>query len=63
MDNRKRFNELLNRCAKPTAVYNALTALAEPSVQQADDVRQKRQVIVGEVLAFLDKSECVQQTI
>ena len=31
--------------------------LAEPSFQQPDDMGQKRQIIVGQILPLLDKSQ------
>ncbi len=61
--NRKRFNELLNTRRHPRAVYHALLALTEPSVQQADDVFKERQVSVRKVLPLAGEAEGVQQAI
>lgn len=58
--NRTRFNELLNTCEHPRALYNALLALAEPGVQQADDVLKKRQVIIGKVLSLAGEAKGIQ---
>lgn len=62
-DNNVRFNELLNACQNPRAVYNALlaVALAKPHIKQADDVSQKCQIIVGEALALLNEPQSNQQ--
>lgn len=58
--NNARFNKILNSCVRPRDIYGALLALAKPSVQQADDVGQKRQIIIGEILAFLDETQVDQ---
>ncbi len=63
MTNRERFNLILNSCACREQIYSALSALAKPSVQQADDMGQKRQIIVGVVLAFLDQPQSLQQSV
>lgn len=62
-DNNVRFNELLNACQNPRAVYNALlaVALAKPHIKQTDDVSQKRKIIVGETLALFDEPQRNQQ--
>ncbi len=58
-DNNVRFNELLNACESPRTVYNALlaVALSKPRLKQGNNVSEKRQIIVGEALALLDKPE------
>lgn len=61
--NRKRFNELLNARRHPKAVYDALLALVEPSVQQADDVLKECQVIVGKVLPLAGEAKSIQEAI
>lgn len=64
MTNNERFNLLLNQCAQPRNVYHALLALAaKPSVQQAHDVREKGQVLVGEVVSLLDISQRNQKPV
>lgn len=64
LTNNERFNKLLNQCSDPRQVYHALLALAlKPSVQQADDMRKKREVIVGEVFSLLDKPQGNQELI
>ena len=58
MDNNGKFNALLNSCAHTRKVYNALLAFAKPSIQQSDDVREKRQILIRELLSLFDKTEC-----
>lgn len=64
-DNNVRFNELLNACQNPRAVYNALLtiALSKPHIKQTDDVPQERKVIVGEILALLNEAKSDQQLV
>lgn len=62
-ENNRKFNEALNKCRHSRAVYAALGAFIKPRIQQADDVLEKRQIIVGEVLPFLDESKGNQQAI
>lgn len=62
-ENNKKFNEALNKCRHSRAVYAALGAFIKPRIQQANDVLEKRQIIVGEVLSFLDEPERNQQAI
>ena len=57
MTNNEKFNQLINSCGNPRLVYNALLALSEPCVQQTDDMTNKREVIVGKLLALLDQPE------
>lgn len=38
-------------------IDSALSTPAEPSFQQPDDLGQKRQIIVGQILPLLDKSQ------
>lgn len=61
--NSRRFNEILNKSGHPRAIYSALLALVKPGVQQADDVLEKRQIIVGEVLTLLDEPQSNQQAV
>ena len=64
MTNNEKFNEMLNGCAHPRLVYRALCSLSsEPCVQKADDVSEKRQVLIAEVLSFLDKTERNQEPV
>lgn len=62
-DNNRRFNDLLNAYGHPKAIYNTLLEFAKPCVQQADDVSQKRQIAIGEVLAFLDEAQGSQKAV
>lgn len=57
MDNIDRFTAMLNSCANPLRVYNALRAIAEAPLQQADNVSEKRQIIVGKVAGLVEQSE------
>lgn len=57
MTNNEKFNQLINSCGNPRLVYNALRALSKPCVQQTDDMTNKREVIVGKLLALLDQPE------
>lgn len=57
MDNNEKFNTLLNSCAHSSQIYNALLVFAKPSLQESDDVSEKRQVLVGELLSFFDKTK------
>ena len=55
MTNRERFNIMLNNCANPRAVASVLSALAaEPSIQEFNDMGQKRQILVREIGAIVD---------
>lgn len=62
-ENNKKFNEVLNKCRHSRAVYAALGAFVKPRIQQANDVLQERQIIVGEVLSLLDEPKRNQQAI
>ena len=57
MTNNEKFNQLINSCGNPRLVYNALLTLSKPCVQQTDDMTNKREVIVGNLLALLDQPE------
>ena len=61
--NNLRFNELLNSCINPMRVYNALLIFAEPSIKQTDDVGEKRQIIIGELLPLLNETQSNQQLV
>ena len=63
MTNREKFNLLLNNCVHWEQIYSALLALAKPSIQQTDDMGQKCQIIIGEVLAFMDQPQSLQQSV
>ena len=54
LTNNEKFNQVLNSCAHPRRVYDALMAFAEPSVQQTDNMRQKSQIVTGKLLSFFD---------
>ena len=60
MNNNEKFNTLLNSCAHSRQIYNALLSFAKPSLQQANDMGKKRQVIIGELLTIFDKSQSDQ---
>ena len=57
MTNTEKFNQLINSCGNPRLVYNALLKLSKPCVQQTDDMTDKREVIVGKLLALFDETE------
>lgn len=58
MNNNERFNDLLNSCGDPRRVYNALLLLAaKPVVKKADNVAEKRKVIVGELLTLVNEAQ------
>lgn len=55
--NNERFNQMLNSCKYPWRVYSALLALAEPSIEQTDNVFEKRKIIIRDLLAGFDIPE------
>lgn len=58
MNNNERFNDLLNSCGDPRRVYNALLVLAaKPVVKKADNIAEKRKVIVGELLTLVNEAQ------
>lgn len=61
--NNERFNQLLNGCRHARLVYIALMSLVEPSIEQSDDVLQKRQVLIGNLLSGLDIAEGYEKII
>lgn len=61
--NNELFNQMLNRCKHPRRIYGTLMALVEPSVQQADDMTEKRKVLIGNLLSGLDVAEGYEQVI
>jgi len=64
MTNNEKFNRMLNGCSRPRAVMAILSALAaEPVVQQADHIGQKRQVIVGELLSLTNETKLYQEAV
>lgn len=63
VSNNERFNDLINSCAHARQVYNALLSLAEPGLQQTDDMGQKRQIIDRQLLSLLDQAQSNQQMI
>lgn len=60
MNNSEKFNTLLNSCANARKIYNLLMSLVKPSFQETDDMSQKRQVIISELLSVLNKAESNQ---
>lgn len=63
MNNNEQFNKVLNSCAHPRQIYNALVALAEPGVQQANDMGEKHQIVIGELLTLFDKAKSGQKAV
>ena len=63
MANNEKFNDLLNSCAHSREICDVLLMFAEPGVQEADNMSEKRQVIIGKLLSFLDKPESDQYAI
>ncbi len=63
MSNNEKFNALLNSCSHAQQVYNALLTFAKPSLQQTDNVSEKRKIIIGELLSLLNQAESTQQII
>ena len=61
--NNERFNQLLNGCRHARLVYIALMSLVEPSIEESDDVLQKRQVLIGNLLSGLDIAEGYEKII
>ena len=59
--NNERFNQMLNSCKHPRRVYSVSLALAEPSVEQADNVLEKRKIIIRDLLAGFDIPESDKQ--
>lgn len=57
MDNIDKFTAMLNSCTNPLRIYNALRMIAEPPFEQSDDVRKKREIIVGKVAGLVEQSE------
>lgn len=55
--NNERFNKMLNRCKHPQRVYIALMSFIEPSIEQADNMFEKRKVLIRDLLAGLDISK------
>ena len=55
MTNNEKFCQRLNACADPERVLAALLLFAaKPSVQQAHDMCEKRQVVIRELLPLTD---------
>lgn len=63
MNNNELFNALLNSCTHARPIYDALLMLTKPSLQQTDDVSEKRKIIIGELLSLLNQAESTQQII
>lgn len=53
--NNERFNESLNSTRHMRRIYSMLMSI-EPSIEQADQVREKRKVVIRELFAGLDVS-------
>lgn len=53
--NNEKFNDLLNGCRQPRQVYEMLASL-KPSVEQTDQMCEKRKVVIRELLSGLDIS-------
>lgn len=56
-NNNKKFNRILNQCRHPRRIYTTLMALVEPGIEQADDMLEKRKVIIRDLFAGLDIPE------
>ena len=55
MTNNEKFCQRLNACADPERVLAALMLFcSKPSVQQAHDMCEKRQVVIRELIPFTD---------
>mgnify|MGYP000103814286 CR=1 FL=1 len=61
--NNEIFNQMLNRCKHPRQICSALMALVEPGVEQANDVTEKRKILIGNLLSGLDIAEGDKQSI
>jgi len=61
--NNERFNRMLNCCKRPRRIYAALMAFIEPSIEQADDVLEKRKIIIRDLFSGLDIPESDKQVI
>ena len=55
--NNERFNKMLNRCKHPRRVYAALMSFIEPSIEQTDDMFEKRKILIRDLFAGLDISK------
>lgn len=56
MTAREEFNQILNSCYDPRAIYNALFAFAStPSIKKTNDIFEKRSIILDEINSFIDK--------
>lgn len=55
--NLRRVALVLAECKHKERIIKALTALLEPSVEQADPMRQEDRVSIADVLSRLDVSE------
>lgn len=56
-NNNVRFNVILNHCKRPRQVYSMLLSLIEPGIEKGNNVRQKRKVIIGNLLSGLDVTQ------
>ena len=64
MDNNMKFNQMLNSSPHGRKIYELLCVLAaKPIIQQTNDISEKRQIIVGELLSILNKAQGNQQAI
>ena len=61
--NNAKFNRILNSCSNPIRMYDALMALAKPSLQQSHDMLEKHQIIIGELTPLLDETKRNQKLI
>lgn len=56
MTAREEFNQILNSCYNPRAMYNALFALAStPSIKKTDDISEKRSIILSEINSHINQ--------
>lgn len=62
MTNIEKLTKRINSCKDPMRVFNALIAIAgKPSIQKTNDMVEKQEVLVREVITFIDPSETDQR--
>lgn len=61
-NNNERFNQMLNQCKYPRRTFAVLMCI-KPSVEQSDDVFEKRKVFIRQLLSGLDIAEGYEQIV
>lgn len=62
MTNNEKFNQMLNACDDPERMLAALLIFfSKPRVQQAHDMADKRQVVIGELIPLADQAHCYER--